>query len=162
MTETLTIGRRLVPLDHIALVEPFDPATSRIQTERPFKARVVMLDRESVLTEDAPTAFVACHQFRLVSEDEVATNPSVRFQVEHFMAAEGFQPTKPYKSRLIWRDQDGNTQSKLLLAPAEAVLAAVQGRVPAKNTGGSETTTPEAASRRKPRHSVRRTATAAL
>jgi hypothetical protein len=56
MTTTLTIGRRLVPLEHILLVEPFDPFTqTRMQSDRPFQTRVVLLDRESVLAQDALT-----------------------------------------------------------------------------------------------------------
>jgi hypothetical protein len=43
----------------------------------------------------------------------------------------GFRPSKPYRSRLVWRDLDGNTQSKLLLGAPETVLAiAVKGEPP--------------------------------
>jgi hypothetical protein len=57
--------------------------------------------------------------------DGVATNPNVRFRVESFLPGEGFKPTKPYVTRLLWRDQDGNDQSKLLLSEPETVLAVV-------------------------------------
>jgi hypothetical protein len=49
----------------------------------------------------------------------------VRFRVETFEPSEGFQPPKPYQSRLKWRDQDGNEQSKLLLTKPETVIAVV-------------------------------------
>ena len=58
-------------------------------------------------------------------DDNVATNPAVRFRVETFEPSEGFQPRKPYQSRLKWRDQDGNEQSKLLLTKPETVIAVV-------------------------------------
>jgi hypothetical protein len=126
---TITIGRRLVPLEHIALIEPFDVATpSRMQSDRAFQARVIMIDRESVLTEDTLAAFAEKHRFRVLSDDGIATNPAVHFSVEAFEPAEEFKPTKPYRSRLSWRDQDGQRYSKLLLAPPETVLAiAVRG-----------------------------------
>jgi hypothetical protein len=52
-------------------------------------------------------------------------DPAVRFRVETFEPSEGFQPRKPYQSRLKWRDQDGNEQSKLLLTKPETVIAVV-------------------------------------
>jgi len=126
MSATVTVGKRLIPIEHIALIEPFDPAAHpRMQTERPFKARIVLIDRESVLTEEALEAFAERHGFRLLSEDGIATNPAIHFSVAAFEPAEGFNPTKPYLSRLSWRDQDGNAQSKLLLAAPESVLAVV-------------------------------------
>ena len=146
MTDTLTIGKRLVPLEHVALIEPFDPSSqTRIQSERPFQARIVLIDRESVLTEEAPAALAERHGFRILSEDGIATNPAVHFSVEAFEAAEGFEPKKPYRSRLLWRDQDGQSQSKLLLAePAHVLAIAVRGE-----KGPSASPTPaESASRR--------------
>jgi hypothetical protein len=51
---TITIGRSLVPVEHIAFVEHFDLAANpRLQTERQFQTRVVLLNRDSILTEDA-------------------------------------------------------------------------------------------------------------
>jgi hypothetical protein len=121
---TLTIGKRLIPLAHIALVEPFDAAAHPgMKSNKAFKARVVLLDRQSVLTEETIDEFAAAHAFRLLAEDQVATNPALRVSVESFAPAEGFEPTKPYRTRLSWRDLDGNTQSKLLLSPPETVLA---------------------------------------
>lgn len=120
----LTIGRRLVPKDHIALVEPFDPASHPgMKTDKAFKARVVLLDRQSVLTEDTPKEFAVAHDFCILSEEGVGFNRAVHFQVETFTPAENFVPTKPFRSRISWRDLDGNTQSKLLLSEPSAVLA---------------------------------------
>jgi len=127
MSSTILVGRRLIPVEHIALVEPFDPAANpRMQSARAFQARLVLIDRESVLTEESVTSFVEAHGFRMLPEESVATNPVVRFAVEKFEgAADGFNPTKPYRTRLQWRDSDGNVQSKLLLTKPETVLAIV-------------------------------------
>ncbi len=126
MSDTVTVGKRLMPLEHIALIEPFDTASqSKLQTDKPFQARIVLIDRESVLTEEALAAFAEKHAFRVLSEDGIATNPAIRFNVEAFEPAEGFKPTKPYRSRVSWRDRDGQVQSKLLLAEPERVLAVV-------------------------------------
>ena len=48
-------------------------------------------------------------------EDNVAANPATVFKVESFEPTENFKPTKPYLTRIKWRDQEGNEQSKLLL-----------------------------------------------
>jgi hypothetical protein len=126
MSSTITVGKRLIPLEQIALIEPFDAAArARLESDRPFQARIVLLDRESVLTEEALAAFAGKHAFRVLSEDGIAANPAVHFSVEAFEPAEGFKPTKPYRSRLLWRDQDGQVQSKLLLAEPEIVLSIV-------------------------------------
>ena len=124
MTNTVTIGKRLIPLDHIALVEPFDPAAyPGMKTDKAFKARVVLIDRASVLAEETPEGFAEAHRFRMLADENVATNPAIHFSVETFEPAEGFKPTKPFQTRLLWRDLDGNTQSKLLLSPPDVVLA---------------------------------------
>jgi hypothetical protein len=129
---TITIGRSVVPLEHIALVEHFDLAANpRLKTERPFQSRVVLLNRESVLTEQSWQAIAEAHGFRLLPEDSVAANPAVQFRVQTFEPTEGFKPTKPYTTRLLWRDLDGNDQSKLLLTKAVSVVAiVVQGEAP--------------------------------
>ena len=138
---TVTIGKRLIPLDHIALVEPFDPsAHPGMKSDKAFKARVVLIDRQSVLTEETVEAFAQAHAFRLLAADQVVTNPAIRFGVETFVPAEGFEPTKPFLTRLSWRDLDGNTQSKLLLTPPEAALAIAV-------TGESKDETPSPAPR---------------
>jgi hypothetical protein len=124
----IAIGRKRVPIEAIALVEPFQPPAeqpSRFTSEKHFKARVVFIDRDSALTEDTFEAFAEAHKFRRLPDDSVATNPAVRFRVETFEPSEGFQPRKPYQSRLKWRDQDGEEQSKLLLTNPETVIAVV-------------------------------------
>jgi hypothetical protein len=134
MTNTVTVGKRLIPVDHIALVEPFDPsAHPGMKSDKAFKARVVLVDRQSVLTEEESAGFAEAHGFRMLAEEGVATNSAIRFAVETFEPAEGFEPTKPFRSRLLWRDLEGNTQSKLLLSTPEVVLAAVvtgEGKAP--------------------------------
>jgi hypothetical protein len=124
MENVITIGRRHVPIEQIAYVEPFEiAADSDFKPEKPFKARVVLLDRDIVLAEAAPHEFADPHGFRLLVEDNVATNPAVTFRVESFEPTEGFRPTKPYQMRLMWRDPAGKNQSKLLLTRPEAVIA---------------------------------------
>lgn len=126
MENTVTFGRRLVPVEQIALVEPFDPsANPKMQSRRPFKARVVLLNRDSILSEEAPATFAEAHGFRFLLEDGTFTNPNVRFGVEVFEPAKDFQPTKAYATRIGWRDLDGNSHSKLLLTKPDDVLAIV-------------------------------------
>lgn len=129
MSNAITVGKRLIPREQIAFIEPFDPtANPDFQAGRPYRGRLVMTNPdESVLTEDSPKAFADAHGFRLLQLDGIATNPDVRFRVESFMAGEGFKPTKPYATRLLWRE-DGKDHSKLLLSQPETVLAvAVRG-----------------------------------
>jgi hypothetical protein len=124
----IAIGRKRIPIEAIALVESFEPPADqppRFTSEKDFKARVVFIDRDSALTEDTFEAFAAAHKFRRLPDDNVATNPAVRFRVETFEPSEGFEPRKPYQSRLKWRDQDGEEQSKLLVTKAETVIAVV-------------------------------------
>ncbi len=124
MQNVVTIGRKLVPLEHIALVEPFDPASNpEFKPEKPFKSRIVLLNRDTVLAEATPKEFADAHGFRLLTEDDVAANPGVMFQVETFAPTDDFKPTKPYLTRIRWRDQDGNEQSKLLLTKPDSVIA---------------------------------------
>lgn len=126
MQNTVVIGKRLVPLEQVAMVEPVDPVgLAKLQTDRPFQARLVLIDRESVLTEEAVAGFALTHGFRVLAEDGIATNPAVHFRVEAFEPMEGFTPTKPYQTRLLWRDPDGQAQSKLLVTAPEDVLATV-------------------------------------
>lgn len=126
MDNVLTIGKRLIPIEHIAFVEPYDPATNpKLQTSREYKARIVMINRDSVLTEQTPQSFAETYGFRILETDQIATNPSVAFRVETFEPADGFTPSKAFVTRLLWRDRDGNDQSKLLLATPETVLAVV-------------------------------------
>ena len=123
MSNFVTVGNRLVPRDQIALVEPFDPAANpTFQTTRDFKARLVLIDRTSILLEQPLEEFAGANSFRILPNDSVALSPVVRFRVETYVPGEGFAPTKPYKTRLLWRDLDGNDQSKLLVSEPEAVL----------------------------------------
>jgi hypothetical protein len=124
MENVITLGRKLVPIEHIALVEPFDPAANpEFKPERPFKSRVVFLDRETTLTEMTSQEFAETHGFRMLADDDVATNPGIMFRVETFEPTEEFKPAKPYQTRLKWRDPDGNEQSKLLITKPEIVIA---------------------------------------
>lgn len=126
MQNVITIGKRLVPLEQIALVEPFDPASNPdFRPEKEFKARLVMLNRDTVLAEIPPQEFAEAHGFRILEADAMAVNPAVTFRVETFAPTESFQPEKAYVTRLKWRDRDGNDQSKLLLTEPETVIAVV-------------------------------------
>ncbi|MDX1922449.1 MAG: hypothetical protein SFW65_04910 [Alphaproteobacteria bacterium] len=126
MNTVITIGKRLIPIEHIAFVEPYDPSTNpKLQTSRDYKARIVMINRESVLTEQTPQSFAEAYGFRILEQDQIATNPAVSFRVETFEPADGFTPSKAFAARVLWRDYDGNDQSKLLLAAPEKVLAVV-------------------------------------
>jgi hypothetical protein len=139
MQNVIMIGRRHVPLEHIAYVEPFELGeNSDFKPEKAFRARVVLLDRESVLSEATPNEFAEAHGFRIFSEDNVATNPAVKFRVESFETTEGFTPAKPYLTRLLWRDATGKSQSKLLLTKPEAVLAATLRRDSEPSAGSKE------------------------
>jgi hypothetical protein len=53
-----------------------------------------------VLTEDTVEVFAEANKFRRLPDDNVATNPAVRFRVETFEPSEGFIPRKPFQSRL--------------------------------------------------------------
>ena len=125
MTNVITIGRRLIAIDQIAFIEPFDPASaSGIETSRKFEARVNLLNRDSCLTETTVGAFAGEHKFRLLPNDGVAINPLVDFRVETFEPTGEFAPAKAFKTRLLWRDHRGIDYSKLLLTSPEEVLAA--------------------------------------
>ena len=147
---TLTSGKRLLPLEHIALFEPYEPAEhTRIQSQRPFKTRIVLIDRDSVLSEELLSELAERHGFRMLMGDGVATNPSVHFNVEAFEPRDGFTPRKSYRSRLLWRDHEGEPQSKLLVTEPEKVLAvAVRGDVEAAPAASAPATSTPAKSAR--------------
>lgn len=128
--ETLRFGKHLLPVEHIALIEPFDPATQKkMKSERPFKARLVLVDRSSILIEQTVEAFAQEHGFRVLADDGIATNPLIHFSVESFAPTESFPTAKQFQTRLLWKDFDEGQQSKLLLSSPEAVLAvAVRGQ----------------------------------
>jgi hypothetical protein len=54
--------------------------------------RVVLLNRETVLTEATPQEFANANGFRLLPEDNVATNPAITFRVGSFAPTEDFNP----------------------------------------------------------------------
>jgi len=124
MENVITIGRALVPVEQIAYIEAFEPsANEQFKPDKPYKGRVVLLNREYVLTETAPQEFAEANGFRLLPEDNVATNPAITFRVESFAPTEDFNPAKPYQTRLMWRNPDGSSHSKLLLTKPELVIA---------------------------------------
>jgi hypothetical protein len=126
MQDVITIGRRLVPVEQIALIEPFDPASNpEFKPEKLFKARVVLLNRDTVLAETPPREIAEAYGFRMLVEDNMAVNPAIAFRVESFTPTETFNPTKAYATRLKWRDRDDNEQSKLLVTKPETVIAVV-------------------------------------
>jgi hypothetical protein len=133
MTAVVHTSKHLIPVERIALFEPFVmPAEPPFQSSKDFKGRILLLDKMSVLTEETPEELAEANGFRLIPTDRVATNPAIPFSVETFTPVENFQPSKPYVSRLTWRDGDGNVQSKLLLTSPEVVLAiSVRGEIEA-------------------------------
>lgn len=124
----VTIGKRLVSSDQIALVEAFDPASNpEFKPEKNFKSRLLLLDRDAVLTEQTPKEFADEHELHMLAEDNVGINRKISFRVETFEPNEKFTPSKPFKTRLKWRDFMGNEQSKLLLTAPEIVIAEILG-----------------------------------
>ena len=124
MQSTVMVGKRLIPIGHIALVEPLDAAAlERLESQRPFQTRLVMLDRSSVLAEDGFADFAKHHGFRQVDADGIALNPTIAFKVEAFEPSGEFQPAKPYRSRLLWHDPQGQMQSRLMVTEPEALLS---------------------------------------
>jgi hypothetical protein len=121
--QVITLGKKLIPADQIAFVEAFDPASNpEFKPDRDFKARVVLLNRDTVLTEMTPQDFAAEHNMRLLADDNVAVGQAIAFRVETFTPTETFKPSKAYLTRIKWRDQDGNEQSKLLMTAPETVV----------------------------------------
>jgi hypothetical protein len=128
----ITIGKRLILAKEIAFVEPFDPSSNpEFKPEKDFKGRVVLLNREIMLTEQTPQEFAAEQDLHLFAEDSVAVNRTLRFKVETFEPTESFKPTKPYRSRLKWRDLAGDEQSKLLVTAPDIVIAEILAEMPA-------------------------------
>lgn len=126
--KVITIGKRLVPAEQIAFVEPFDPsANPEFKPEKEFKGRLVLLNRDIVLTKQTPQDFAAEHELHLFVEDAIAVSWNIAFRVETFGPTESFNPTKPYRTRLKWRDLTGGEQSKLLVTTPEAVIAELLG-----------------------------------
>lgn len=68
--KVITIGKRLVPVEQVAFVEPFDPsANPEFKPEKDYKGRIVMLNRDIVLTEQMPQEFATEHKLHLFTED---------------------------------------------------------------------------------------------
>jgi hypothetical protein len=123
--KVITIGKRLVLGEQVAFVEPFEASNPEFKPEKNFKGRVVLLDRDMVLTEQTPQEFAAEHELHLFTEDSVAVNRVIPYKIETFEPTEDFKPTKPYQTRLKWRDLDGGGQSKLLVTAPETVIAEI-------------------------------------
>ena len=125
--KVITIGKRLVPAEQVAFVEPFDPSSSNpeFKPEKNFKGRVLLLNREIVLTEQTPQEFAAEHDLHLFAEDSVAVNRAIHFKIETFEPTETFKPLRPYQTRLKWSDLAGDEQSKLLVTAPETVIAEI-------------------------------------
>ena len=69
----IAIGRKRFPIEEIALVEPFQPPAEpppRFTSDKDFKARVVLIDRYNVLTEDTVEAFAEANKFRRLCRDQ--------------------------------------------------------------------------------------------
>jgi hypothetical protein len=124
--KVITIGKRVVSADQIAFIEPFDPAANpEFKPEKDFKGRVVLLDRDAVLTEQTPKDFAEANELLLFAEDDVAVSRTIVFKIETFEPTENFKPSRPFKTRLKWSDAAGVDQSKLLLTSAETVIAEI-------------------------------------
>lgn len=125
----ITVGKRLIPDEQIALIEPFDPdANPEFKVQKDFKARIVLINRDTVLTETTTEAFAEANNFRFLMADQVALNPAFMFNVETFEPTESFSPKRAFQTRLKWRDREGNEQSKLLLTEPQHVLEALSDR----------------------------------
>jgi hypothetical protein len=126
MQEVITIGKRLVPAEQVAYVKPFDPTSNpEFKAPRDFKGRMVLLNREILLTEQTPQDFAAEHHLHLFTEDDVAVSRVIHFKIEIFEPTEKFTPAKPYRTRLKWTDLAGDEQSKLLVTAPETVIAEI-------------------------------------
>jgi hypothetical protein len=122
----IKIGKRMVAADQVAFVELFDPAANpEFKPEKDFKARVILLDRDILLTEQTPLAFAEEHGLHFFVEDGVAVNKAIQFKIEMFEPTESFKPARPYKTRIKWSDLTGGEQSKLLLTEPESVITQI-------------------------------------
>jgi hypothetical protein len=101
MPDVITIGKRLIAIDQIAFVEPFDPSRNpNFKPSKEFKSRLVLLNRDIVLTEEEPRAFAQARGLRFLDEDNVGINPAIPFRVETFEPTLDFKPEKPFQARL--------------------------------------------------------------
>jgi hypothetical protein len=124
--KVITVGKRLVPAGQIAFVEPFDPSSNpEFRPEKEYKGRLVLLNRDIVLTEQTPQEFGAENDLHLFAEDNIAVNRAIVYKIEIFEPTESFNPSRPYRTRLKWNDLDGGEQSKLLITAPETVIAEI-------------------------------------
>lgn len=136
MQHTVLVGKRLIPAAHMVLVEPLDPAAlERLESQRNFQTRLTLLDRSSVLLEEGFLEFAKTHALKEISDDDVAVNPGIAFRVEAFEPSGDFQPAKPYRSRLLWRDPHGQTHSRLMVTEPEKLLALAVSSAPGQRRG---------------------------
>jgi hypothetical protein len=131
MNDVVQVAKRLIPVEQIALIEPFlSTPNMTIRTMRDFKSRIILLDKSSVLAEDTPEQLAAANSFRMIIMDRTAANPAVAFRVETFEPTEAFKSDRPFQTRLSWNGPNGSSHSKLLISSPEIVLAvAIRGEV---------------------------------
>jgi hypothetical protein len=126
MQNILTLGRHMIPVEHIVRVEAFDPAQNPdFNSDRPYRSRVVLVNGDTHLSEEMLEPLTGKIGFRFLAQDQTAFSPHLAYRVETFMPTATFTPEKPFKTRLKWRDADGEEQSKLLLTPPEIVISIV-------------------------------------
>ncbi len=103
--KVITIGKRLVPAEQVAFVEPFDPSSNpEFKPEKDFKGRVVLLNREIVLTEQTPQEFAAEHDLHLFAEDGVPSighSTSRSRSLSRRKASSPQSPTRPVSNGTI-------------------------------------------------------------
>jgi hypothetical protein len=152
MQTVVIIGRVHVPIEDIALVEPFDRASSpSITSKKEFNARVVRRNGRGILTEMTPQEFAEAHGFRMLSADNIAVSPdpAIDFRVETFERSENVNPDKPFLTRLRWRAANCEDRQRLLLTEPNIVLAVVLRGEP--ESGPDRKEVPRPARPRRPR-----------
>ena len=87
----------------------------------------------------------------MLAEDNVAINPTIAFRVETFEPTENFKPEKGYRSRIKWRDPDGNEQSKLLVMEPEILVYELSSRGSKRTVESNRSPERPARTRRKAR-----------
>src|ERR1700761_51910 len=81
----VTIGKRLIPLEQIAFVEPFEPsANPDFRPERDFRSRIVLINRDILLTEQPIESSAYEHGLKLLPEDNVAVSSTILYSIEKF------------------------------------------------------------------------------
>jgi hypothetical protein len=123
----IQLGRDLIPLGDVVWVEPGDPTKQRedFKSDKPYRSRVILISKnETHLCELLPEDFINRDNFRFLVVEQIAINPAISFRVETYVPS-GLQTAKEFKTRLKWRDTDGEWQSKLLQSDPEIVAATV-------------------------------------